>query len=141
VPPAELEPERFATPSYRRVFDFLRDVSPAVNGGGAGAIVTLAQDRGEQLGRLVAALALEPTEADGDPTPEYAAAVFARLEEFHLSRQIDDLRSRLERLNPQKEAAAFEDLFGSMVELLGRRRRLGELAVPAGTTGGTPAAS
>ncbi len=133
VSPVDLDPERFATPSNRRVFDFLRDVAPGLNGGGVAAIVSRAQDRGEQLGRLVSALALEPTEADADPTAEYAAAVFTRLEEFHLSRQIDDLRTRLERLNPQKEAAAFEELFGRMVELLGRRRRLGdaETAAPA----------
>ena len=123
----DLDPERFAAPSNRRVIDFLRDVAADLSGGAAAAIVGRAQDRGEQMGRLVAALAVEATEADGDPTPEYAAAVFARLEEFHLGRQIDDLRTRLERLNPQKEAVAFEELFGRMVELLGRRRRLGDM--------------
>jgi len=127
----DLDPERFATPSYRKVIEFLRDVTPDLNGGGAAAIVGRAQDRGEQLGRLVSALAVEPTEADGDPTPEYAVAVFSRLEELHLGRQIDELRTKLERLNPQKDAAAFEELFGRMVELLGRRRRLGDAGVDA----------
>ncbi len=125
VKPDALDPERFATPTYRKVFDFVREVGPTLNGGGRGALVARAQDRGEQLGRLVAALAVEPTEADGEPTPDYARAVFVRLEEFHLSRQIDDLRRRLERMNVQRETAAFEDLFGQMVGLLGRRRRLG----------------
>jgi DNA primase len=164
VTAGELDPERFGTPSYRKIFEFLRDASPhaealgpSPNGGGpsadaglgvaasprsngdarrtgatagpagpsAGTLVSLAQERGEQLGRLVAALAVEPTESDGEPTGEYAAAVFDRLEEFHLGRQIDELRRELERLNPQKEPR-YEELFGRMVALLGRRRRLME---------------
>ncbi len=121
-----LDPERFATPTYRKAFDFLRERPPAANGDRPATLVARAQDSGEQLGRLVAALAVEPTEADGEPTKGYADAVFARLEDLHLGRQIDELRRELERMNPQKDPVGFEDLFGRMVTLLGRRRRLSD---------------
>jgi hypothetical protein len=119
-----MDPERFATPSSKKVFDFLREATRAAGSDdGAGALVAQAQDRGEQLGRLVAALAVEPTESDGQPTREYATAVFLRLEEFHLGRRIDALRRELERMNPQKDPR-YEDLFDRMVKLLGQRQRL-----------------
>jgi DNA primase len=120
----DMDPERFATPSSKKVFDFLREATRAAGSDdGAGALVAQAQDRGEQLGRLVAALAVEPTESDGQPTREYATAVFLRLEEFHLGRRIDALRRELERMNPQKDPR-YEDLFDRMVKLLGQRQRL-----------------
>jgi DNA primase len=123
TPAPSLEPERFATPTYRKVFELIREASPSVNGGGAATIVAMAQDRGEGFGKLVAALAIEPTESEGEPTREYAQAVFLRLEELHLGRRIDDLRRELEKLNPQKDGG-FEDLFDRMVKLLGERQRL-----------------
>jgi DNA primase len=125
-PPGALDPERFATPMYRKAFDFLREPRPGSNGEGPGSFVARAQDRGEGFGRLIAALAVEPTEADGEPTREYAEAVFVRLEELYLGRQIDELRRELERMNPQKDPTGYEDLFGQMVSLLGRRRRLSD---------------
>ncbi len=117
-----LDAERFSTPSYRKTFEFLRETE--VNGGGAAVLVARAHERGEQLGRLLAALAVEPTAAVGEPTRDYAAAVFLRLEEFWLTRRIDALRKEIQVLNPQKVPEEYETLFGRLVSLEGERRRI-----------------
>jgi DNA primase len=119
---AQLTPEHFATGGYRACFELIR------TGGGAGpaALVELAQDRsrGEQVGKLVAALAVEPITTVGDVTADYVDQVFLRLEEFALKRQAENIRKRLERLNPLKESEAYDELYEQFVRLEGARRRL-----------------
>jgi DNA primase len=149
-----MEAERFATPTYRKVFEFLRegdgervpngDAGHAERGeraeradrSGASTLVARAQDRGDQFGRIVAALAIEPSEAGGDPTREYAQAVFLRLEEFWLSRQIDELKRDLERLNPMKVRQEYEVMFERLIALTASWRDVRERAEAVGAAGG-----
>jgi DNA primase len=115
----DLDRAAFATPAYQKAFDLLtdaRDVAPA-------ELVARAHERGESLGRLVASLAVESTEAGGDPGPHYAQRVFLRLEEFALSRQIDALRKEIERVNPLKAPEDYNTMFERLVALEGARRR------------------
>jgi len=88
--------------------------------------VEMAQDRsrGEQIGKLLAALAVEPITTVGDVTSEYVDQVFLRLEEFALKRQAEDIRKRLERLNPLKASEEYDVLYEQFVRLEGARRRL-----------------
>ena len=64
----------------------------------------------------------EFTTAGDDPSRGYAQAVFLRLEELSLSRQIDGVRRDLERMNPQKVRQEYEELFERLIALEGRRR-------------------
>ncbi len=127
---ARLTPEdggRISTPTYRKVFELAMEVGPGVS---AAELVALAAERGETLGKLVAALAVESLEAGGGAAPEYVRAVFLRLEEFALSRQIEEARRRLERLNPQRDPG-YDDLFEELVTLEGVRRRVRQAAEAA----------
>ena len=123
-----IQPDRFSTPTYRKVYEFLQQAwegRPGPNGDAAAAasrLVAAAQDRGGQFGRVVAALVVEPTEAGDDPSRGYAQAVFLRLEELSLSRRIDGVRRDLERMNPQKVRQEYEELFERLIALEGRRR-------------------
>ena len=44
--------------------------------------------------------AIEAPRNDGEPDARYAEAVLARVEDLAVSRQITELKSRLQRLNP-----------------------------------------
>jgi DNA primase len=82
----------------------------------------------ENVARLIAQVAVEPLR--GEATPEYAAKVFAKLQERALREEVRTMRKRLEALNPVKEASAFDPLFKELAELTGRwreaRARAGE---------------
>lgn len=131
--------ESFTKASYRRVFEALAAAGTEPSAGEtAGALVgRIGAESGDQAGRLVAALAIEPLETDVPATSGYVEAVFRRLEEFALSRRIDEVKRRLERLNPQREAAEYGPLFEEFAALVGARRRLREAA---GEAGGEPTA-
>jgi DNA primase len=135
-----MEVERFATPTYRKVYEFLQEGAGGASANGdaarASSLVARAQERGEQFGRVVAALAIEPSEAGGEPTPEYAQAVFLRLEEFWLSRQIDELKRDLERLNPMKVRQEYEALFERLIALTATWRDVRVRAEAVGAGGG-----
>jgi hypothetical protein len=118
----QLTPAHFATAGYRSAFELIRSggsASPA-------ALVEMAQDRsrGEQIGKLVAALAVEPLTTVGEVTTEYVDQILLRLEEFALKRQAEDIRKRLELLNPLKASEEYDALYAQFVRLEGARRRL-----------------
>jgi DNA primase len=95
-------------------------------GGAAPAgLATRAQElKGEQVARLIAALAVEAPRSESEPTRAYAEQIFLRLEEFALKRQADLIRRDLERVNPLKAPEEHERLFERLVQLEGKRRRL-----------------
>jgi DNA primase len=135
-----LTPDRFSTPGYRAAFELLRDVgngSESGNGAGGGSepktmsvskLVAIAQDqpRGDQLSKLVVALAVEPAETVGEVTQDYTDRVFQRLEEFALRRQAEEIRKRLERLNPLTAPDEHRALFEEFAKVEGARRRIRE---------------
>ena len=60
---------------------------------------------------------------EGDPSPDYASHVFARLQEFVLKAKSDDLRIRLQKKNPQTDTD-YDDLFHELVKVDGELRRI-----------------
>ncbi|HEY1621637.1 MAG TPA: toprim domain-containing protein, partial [Streptosporangiaceae bacterium] len=72
-------------------------------------------------------LAVEPLRApraDGEPDARYADEVLAKIEELAVSRQIAQIKSRLQRLNPVTEQAEYNRMFGDLVALEQRRKVL-----------------
>jgi DNA primase len=129
---AQVTPDHFATAGYRSAFELV------LSGAGASpaALVGMAQDRsrGEQIGKLIASLAVEPPTTVGDVTVEYADQVFLRLEEFALKRRGDEIRKRLERINPLKAADEYDALYGQYVKIEGARRRVRAAAESVGSS-------
>jgi DNA primase len=119
---ARLTPEHFATSGYRASFELIRSGA----GASPAALVEMAQarSRGEQIGKLIAALAVEPLTIVGEVTHEYVDQIFLRVEEFALKRQSEDIRKRLERLNPLKASDDYDALYEQFVRLEGARRKL-----------------
>jgi DNA primase len=112
---ATIDETDFSTPKQRALFVALRDekwdAGPIVGG-----------EDGERAAK-VAALIVEPLE--GDPTPAYAEAVVDRLRTFVLKGQSDEVRGKLQRMNPTTDAA-YDELFRRLVEIDGELRRLKE---------------
>jgi DNA primase len=114
---AEYEPrlteEHFPHAGTRAAFVALRDAG--------GDTAALAGGDDPKVAATVSQLAVEPL--DGEPTPEYAEHVWARLEEFRLKTLSDALRLRLQKLNPTSDAD-YDQLFMELVTVDGNLRRL-----------------
>ena len=114
----------FQHPSYRRVFEVLTATDRNV-GGFAQAVVDGMDDPVGQ--QLVVALSVEPLLAE--PTGAYAREYAARLRLAHVVRDINDLKSRLQRTNPVEDQANYNRMFAQLLELETRRRALEQHAV------------
>jgi DNA primase len=111
-----LDDEHFRSPAPRRLFRLLVEAE-----GDIAALVARTEDQ-ELVSRLTA-LILEPL--DGEPDAEYAAGVWARLREFVLKRRGDELRARLQKLNPQTDPD-YDEQFQRLIAIDGELRRLRE---------------
>jgi DNA primase len=88
----------------------------------------------DQLRGFMTQLAVEPLQApgaDGEPDARYASEVLARIEELAVSRQIAQIKSRLQRMNPVTEQAEYHRMFGDLIALEQRHRVLIEPAADA----------
>lgn len=119
--------DRFGKLTHRKVFEALVEAGgegERGNGATAFLMASVQDDAGEQMGKVLAALAIEPPRSDGDPTNEYVERTFLRLEELWLKRQADALRKELELVNPLTSPLAHESLFERLIQLEGDRRRI-----------------
>ncbi len=110
---ASLTEDHFRTAANRRLFVALRDADGDVSSIVAGPDPALAGQ--------VASLVVEPLE--GDHTSEYADGVLARLNEFLLKSRSDQMRMRLQKLNPTVDPG-WDDLFRELAEVDGELRRI-----------------
>jgi DNA primase len=110
-----LSEDHVRTPAGRAILAALRTA--------AGDVSAVAGGDDPKLAAAASALAVEPLE--GDPTADYAAHVFARLQEFVLKSRSDELRIRLQKLNPQTDAG-YDALFHELVAVDGELRRIRE---------------
>ncbi len=73
------------------------------------------------------ALAVEPPRSSGVPSPSYVAANVFRLQELTAARGIADLKSRLQRTDP--EAEEHNRMFSELMRLENKRRALRDRAM------------
>ncbi len=83
---------------------------------------------GDTAAAFVTGLAVEPLllppRLDGEADDRYTEGVIARVGELAVSRQIVATKSRLQRMNPVEEQAAYNRLFGDLIALEQRRKVL-----------------
>ena len=123
-----LPPDVFTVPVHRGVRDIISGC-----GGVAGAksardwaaqlIGAAPNDRAREFVTRLAVEAIETPRKDGEPDARYTEAVLARVEDLTLSRQINELKSRLQRLNPV-ERQDYNRTFGDLVALEQRHKAL-----------------
>ncbi|WP_019631024.1 DNA primase [Actinomadura atramentaria] len=128
-----LPPEAFLAPPHQAV----REVIGAA-GGSAGAadpadwtarLRDLAPN--DQVRGLITQLAVEPVHNARDSDDRYANELLARIQERQLTRQINDVKAKLGRLNPVEQADDYNRLFGDLVALEQQRRVLRERGLGA----------
>jgi DNA primase len=78
---------------------------------------------------LVGELAVDPLHLSGEPDPRYVGVTLARLQLPTVTRRIQELKSRLQRLNPVTHVDEHLRLFGELVPLEQHARALREQAV------------
>ena len=118
--------ECFTSPAYAAV-----RAAVAKAGGAARAIagsdwVTTVQESAEtdSVRDLVTELAVEPMQSVEDDDPRYAEALLVRLEEMALTRRVQELKSRLQRLNPVEQAEDYNRMFGELIVLERQKKGL-----------------
>lgn len=126
-----LSPESFLVERYRAVF-----VAVAAAGGCAAGVTgpewaekITAHVSDERIGRGVHALSVEPLRSGAEGTERYARAILARMHEIVTARQIAQVKSRLQRINPIEEPDEHARLFGDLIALESYHRNLRERAI------------
>lgn len=117
----ETKPEDFAAPTHRSIWaQILAGVTDA-----AGLVARLGDARAS---KMVTELAMEPPEGvepGADEIPgRLPQEIFSRLKEFSLGRQIEEVKARLQRLNPIEHSEEYESLARELFALEGTRRRM-----------------
>jgi DNA primase len=127
-----LGPEAFRHPAYVAVGTAIAGaggVSPVDPGSGQHAWVdqVLEAAPDDRVRQMVTELAVEPPFCDGEPDARYAVEQLARVQERLVVARIEELRSRLQRVDPL-DAEAGSVLFAELVTLEQRRRELRDSA-------------
>jgi DNA primase len=114
------EPGWFTTPATRASFAALREAG----GTGKPLETVLEAAATEADRRFLRGLAVESFAAEENRG--YADEVFRRLEEFRLTRAIDQLKGNLQRMNPVERPHEYTQVFEQLIALEARRRALRE---------------
>lgn len=113
----------FQHPAYRLVFGVLSETRR-----GAGFSQRVVDGLDDPVAaQLVVALSVEPLLAE--PTTAYAREYAARLRLARVVRDIENLKSRLQRTNPVSEQASYNKMFAQLLEWETQRRALQAMAV------------
>ncbi|MGZ4144080.1 MAG: DNA primase [Actinomycetota bacterium] len=119
----ELPPEVFSVPGHQRIWAALqKGTDPAL-------LAESIED--EEARKIITQLSVEPIPLDGELTDDaierLANAVFRRLKEYVLSRQIEQLTPQLQRLNPLENPREHDELFAKLLDLQRQKRELNEM--------------
>jgi DNA primase len=119
-----LDPLCFSSPAYADVRDAVAKAGGAGStaGGEAWVSAVLEASPDDTVRNLVTELVVEPLFTSSEPDVRYAVAQLARLRVRALDRQIGELKSRLQRLNPIEQGSEHNKLFAELITLEKRRR-------------------
>ena len=119
----EIEENAFTYQPYailRRQIDSLPEMSIA-------SLLERTED--EQLRALITELTVEPIRTDREVSERYVASIIARLREVALSRDIAEIKSTLQRINPVDEPDKYGATFQDLVTKEAKKRAQHEVAV------------
>jgi DNA primase len=120
----QLDPLAFTHLAYGEVRDAVAKAggTGSTSGGDSWIAAVLDASIDDRVRSLVTELVVEPVLAAAEPDERYAGAQLAQLRVRALDRQIAEVKSRLQRLNPVEETTVYNKLFGDLVTLEKRRR-------------------
>jgi DNA primase len=119
-----LDPRAFTAVAYGEVRDAIAKAggTGSTAGGDAWVNAVLEGAVDDRVRALITELVVEAVLAVNDPDERYATAQLAQLRVRALDRQIADVKSRVQRLNPVEQTTEYNRLFGELVMLEKRRR-------------------
>ncbi len=88
-----------------------------------------AQALDEMVRSLIAELAVDPAHFATEPDRRYAGEQLVAIQVAAVNRQVNDLKGRLQRINPLESTDEYNRLFGELVALEQYRRALRERAI------------
>ena len=120
----QLDPLAFTHLAYGEVRDAVAKAggTGSTAGGDVWVNAVLEAANDDRVRALITELVVEPILAATEPDERYARAQLAQLRVRAVDRQIADVKSRLQRLNPIEAASEYNRLFGDLVTLEKRRR-------------------
>jgi DNA primase len=125
---AEVEADDFTHPTYREIYeavaslggpDGLRADELRVKVGGADGLTA----------RVLSSMFVEPLHIAGEPDAKVAEAYVVRLRELAVARSIDQIKARIQRMNPVNEALEYNRMFAELITLEAQRRALRDRAI------------
>jgi DNA primase len=129
-----LDPGDFTHRAYAAIFRTMQQVRAAADADVAQADwihLVRSSVPHEMLAPLVASLAVEPFSVRRSPSEAYAQAEVAKLRLLTAMRQVNELKSRLQRTNPVENATAYNQMFSELVVLEARKASLHSAAQAA----------
>jgi DNA primase len=119
-----LDPLAFTHLAYAEVRDAVAKAGGTGSTAGGDAWVTAVLEGAvdDRVRALITELVVEAVLTANDPDERYARAQLAQLRVRALDRQIAEVKSRLQRLNPVEHVTEYNRLFGDLVMLEKRRR-------------------
>jgi DNA primase len=116
----QLTPDCFSHPKYREIFESISNIELSeISANTAHDSTEDAEQRA-----LIAALSVEEFKANVEP--RYVDSVFARVLEINAGRTIADLKSQLQRLDPQSQSSEHDRMFQQLLSIEEFRRALRE---------------
>ncbi|MFE9233536.1 DNA primase [Cellulosimicrobium funkei] len=136
VPPMfdDLGEDAFAVPAWRAVHAAIRAAGGVREGRSLGAghwVEAVVEQAAEPVRGLVTELAVAPLPEDRESVVGgYVAGVVRGLVDLGLTRRVADAKSRLQRLDPSVDLAAYQEAFAALLAVEAERRTLreGEIA-------------
>ena len=130
---ADIGANDFTHPTYRGVWALVEAAGgPAAGDGDEGWVNKIRDGAADpEVASAVSALAVEPMPAREEPDAAYVAHYVFRLLELTTLRRIAELKSRLQRTNPEEHTADYNRMFGELAALEQHRRTLRDRIVGA----------
>lgn len=126
----ELGEDAFGVPAWRAVHDAVRAAGGVAAGrevGGGRWVETVVEEAPETVAPLVTELAVAPVPEDRESViGAYVADVVRALVDLGLTRRIADAKSRLQRLDQEKDPEAYQQAFTDLLAIEQQRRTLRE---------------
>ncbi|SDP63998.1 DNA primase [Actinopolyspora xinjiangensis] len=125
-----LPEEAFTESEYAKLHTALLKAGGTQSGLAGSTLVEAVREQcpDEPSTRLLSQLAVETPDTKSEQDHRYVGGVLARLRERMVARQIDEIKSRVQRLSPLDDAEEYHALFGDLVALEQYHRSLQQQA-------------
>ena len=119
--------DAFTVPVHGAVFTLIAGCGGTAAGGGSARewVARLREAApNDRAQAFITQLAVETLRHHAEPDARYADVLLAKVGELAVSREINSVKARLQRMNPVEEQAGYNRMFGDLVGLEKRRKAL-----------------